>query len=274
MTHDPPGLVLKVGGRELQPGPSLHRLVAGISRLVGERRRVLLVHGGGSEVTERTEALGRPTERVGGQRITDAATREIVVEVLAGRINVRLVAALRAVGLPAVGLTGVDDGILQVVPAGAPPGSLGFVGEPSTVRIDHLEQLLGAGKLPVLAPLGVGSDGEVYNVNADRAAAALAGAFGADLLLLTNVAGVRDPGGQVIHRLEPARLRSLLADGTAHGGMIPKLEGAATALAGGARSVWIGDLDGLDGFEAHRAGTRVVAGPVLDPLLPPGGSPR
>ncbi len=224
----------------------------------------MVVHGGGDEVTDRAAELGLPTEKIGGQRVTNDAMLEVVSEVLVGRVGVRLVNALEGAGVPAVGLSGLSGQMLRVVPGGHPPGSLGWVGVPAHVRPTLLHRLLDDGLTPVIAPLGTDGNGGVYNVNADVAAGAIAASLGAHLVLLTDVPAVRGPDGSPVEELAESRARQLLAAGTARDGMIPKLEAAISGLRGGASSVWIGNLSGLteDGPRPG-AGTRVVRGPRL-----------
>ncbi|MCI4363695.1 MAG: acetylglutamate kinase [Thermoplasmata archaeon] len=237
--------VLKVGGRELLPGPGLDSLVATVGALRSSGRQLLLVHGGGEEVTDRAEALGLRTTRERGQRLTSLPMLEVVVEVLAGRVNSRLVAALGRAGIEAHGLTGASERILLVAPAGTPPGALGRVGTPRQVRARPLLRLWEEGVLPVLAPIGVDRTGNLYNVNADLAAAAVAAALRSELWLVTDVEGVQDATGAVQSRLTPAGASELLRRGAANHGMIPKLEAAELAARKGARGVWIGSLSGL-----------------------------
>ncbi|MFI5415639.1 MAG: acetylglutamate kinase [Candidatus Lutacidiplasmatales archaeon] len=263
--------VLKVGGRELRPGEELQRLSDSVATAVRTGRPTVVVHGGGDEISERAEALGLPTERVLGQRKTDAATLEIVVEVLAGRINLRLVQALQAAGVPAFGLSGISGRLLSVVPT----PSLGFVGTPDRVRPHLLRTLLGDGLTPVVAPLGLGPDGTVHNVNADLAASAIAGALGVELALLTDVPAVLDQEGRPIPTLRVGQLRGLVESGVATDGMIPKLDAAERALNEGAPSVWIGDLDGLGspGRGTTVLGRRPLPYNIL-PMTVPGAGKR
>ncbi len=262
--------VVKVGGAELVPGPGLAALVTAAAEAVRRSRRLVLVHGGGEEVSKACDERGLPVEKRRGQRVTTEAVREVVAEVLAGRVNVRLVNALESAGVPALGLTGVSGGLLEVRPAGEPPGELGWVGEPTRVDARLLATLLDDGYAPVLAPLGVDGAGGVYNVNADRAAAAVAAALAADLVMLTDVPAVLDAEGRGLAALTPTGVRELVEDGTAHDGMIPKLEAAVSALAGGATSVWIGDLAGW-GPDGPRPGhgTTVRPGPRAPASLLP-----
>jgi acetylglutamate kinase len=186
-------------------------------------------------------------------------------------VNGRIVNALTDAGVPAVGLTGVSGRLLPVKPAGNPPGSLGLVGEPTGARTRLLSTLLREGYTPVLAPVGTDQDGGVYNVNADVAAAAVAAALRAELLLVTDVPAVRDSEGHEIRSVGARDAEALLGSGVVTDGMIPKLTSAVRAVVGGARSAWIGSVDGLGGDgPSGSAGTRVVAArrePSV-PLLP------
>ncbi|MCI4331152.1 MAG: acetylglutamate kinase [Thermoplasmata archaeon] len=265
--------MVKVGGEELAEGPALAELVTSIALILRSGRPVVIVHGGGDEVTERAAELGIASEQRDGLRVTTDRMLGVVAEVLAGRINVRLVNALTGAGVPAVGLTGVSAALLPVRPAGSPPGSLGWVGEPIGARTRLLNSLLSEGYTPVVAPLGVDGSGAIYNVNADQAAAAVAGAMKADLLLITDVDAVRDAQGDPVRALALPELLAFLEGGAAKGGMIPKLQSAARALREGSPSVWIGSLHGLraDGPLPY-AGTRLTlrrAAAASSTLLPP-----
>ncbi|MGI0132532.1 MAG: acetylglutamate kinase [Thermoplasmata archaeon] len=268
--------VLKVGGDELLPGPSLGQVALAVAQCVRRGQPVVLVHGGGDEATERAAALGLTTEWRRGQRVTSPEMLEVVAEVLGGRVNVRLVNALDTAGVPSVGLTGVSARLLPVTPAGDPPGSLGWVGQPIGARPRLLVKLLDEGFTPVVAPLGTDTHGGVYNVNADLAAASIAASLSADLLLLTDVRAVNDAQGRPIADLTVRETLALVEHGTARDGMIPKLGACAHALRRGARSAWIGPLAGLmSGGTLPQGGTRVgsaraVASPV--PIVPPPAS--
>jgi acetylglutamate kinase len=263
-------LLLKVGGRETEPAGGLRDIVAFVLRAQRSGREVVVVHGGGEEVTARATALGLPTTKVGGQRVTDAATLELAIEILAGRVNGRIVNAFTDAGIPAVGLTGVSGRLLPVKPAGDPPGSLGFVGEPTGARTRILRTLLDEGYTPVVAPFGTDHEGGVYNVNADVAAAAVASALGAELLLVTDVEAVRDGNGTAIPSVRPSEVDALVEHATVTGGMIPKLTSAAKAVAGGAHSAWIGSVRGLgDDGPRPTSGTRILPGRAVPlPFLP------
>ena len=236
--------VVKVGGKEIAPGPQLDRFSQWAAREARMGRRLVIVHGGGDEVSERAAALGLPTEKRLGQRVTSAPMLEVVLEVLAGRVNARIVGRLNGLRVRAVGLSGLSGNLLTVAPAGDPPGSLGHVGRPAKVRAELLSALLGAGFVPVIAPIGADPQGRAMNVNADLAAGAIAKGLGADLWLVTDVPGVRDRSGALVDPLSVAEARRLVAAGIADGGMVPKLEAAEMALTSG-NTVWIGDLDGL-----------------------------
>ena len=238
--------VVKVGGRELRPGPELATLVTTVAAVTRSGTPVVLVHGGGDEISQRCDDLGLPVERVAGQRVTTDAVREVVAEVLGAGVNCRLVNALESAGGPADGLTGLSGGLLVVRPAGDPPGSLGWVGEPTTVNAALLQDLLANGFTPVVAPLGTDTEGGVYNVNADRAAGAIAGALGARLVMLTDVPNVLGERREPLTELTPSAIRRLVARGIARDGMVPKLEAAAAAIARGAVDVWVGDLSGWE----------------------------
>lgn len=254
-------MVVKVGGRETDPTGGLDDIVAFVLRSQRAGRELVVVHGGGEEVTDRAKALGLPTQKVDGQRVTDAALLEVVVEVLAGRVNGRVVNALSDAGIPAVGLSGLSGRLLTVRPAGDPPGSLGLVGEPTGARVRILRTLLDEGYTPVVAPIGTDQDGGVYNVNADLAAGAIAAALGGPLLLLTDVPAIRSSNGTPLRTVAVGEVEPLVDQGTVRDGMIPKLRSAAHAVVGGAESAWIGSLTGLgpDG-PLDGAGTRVVPG--------------
>lgn len=262
--------VVKVGGDELVPGPALGSLAMWTARQVRHGRPVVLVHGGGDEVTERATTLGIPTVKRDGLRVTTDAMLQVVAEVLAGRINVRLTNALEGAGVPAVGLTGLSARMLLVQPAGGTDASLGWVGEPKLVHTRLLAKLLEEGLTPVVAPLGSDGAGGVYNVNADLVATALAGALRARALLVTDVDAVRAADGRSRSELSAAEARRLIADGVATDGMVPKLRAALRGLADGAAGVWIGGIGGLgDDGPIPGAGTWVGPAPRFVPLLNP-----
>ncbi|MEM6412076.1 MAG: acetylglutamate kinase [Pseudomonadota bacterium] len=235
----------------------------------------VVVHGGGPQIGSLLERLGIASQFEDGLRVTDDATMEVVEMVLSGAVNKTIVRAINGAGGSAVGLSGSDAGLLKARKAERkqrPTDSqieklidLGFVGEPDGVDATVLDVLSGAvgGFVPVVAPVGVGPEGARYNINADSAAGAIAAALRASrLLLLTDVAGVLDKSGNLMREVARDNVGTLIADGTAAGGMIPKLETAAGAVENGVGAAVI--LDGraphallMELFTEHGAGTLV-----------------
>jgi len=236
--------VVKVGGRP-QADPRLAELVA--SCWARDTGSVVLVHGGGDEVSALQAALGGGSTFVEGRRVTTAKDIDLVRMVLSGSANKRLVASLVEHGVDAVGLSGEDAGLIAAAPMDAE--LLGRVGVPQSVNVAFLNHLLSGGYMPVVSPVSrdaSGTFGAALNVNGDDAAAAIAAALGAaELLLVADVPGVmRD--GKVIPCLTPDAARTLMADGVAVGGMQAKLQAALSALAGGVTQVRISDLAAID----------------------------
>jgi acetylglutamate kinase len=255
--------LLKLGGELLEPGPGLSPLVANIAALAAAGP-LAIVHGGGREIDAETARRGVPKQSVEGLRITDAATLEAVVAVLAGTVNTRLVAALVGAGVRAVGLTGVDGGLGRAQPA--PPHrsvegrmvDLGLVGAPDLAGAPPLvTDLVERGYVPVIACLGVTPAGQVLNVNADTLAAALAVAAGASRLIVAGAtAGVFDATGATIPVATARDIDALIADGTASAGMVAKLRACREALEAGVGEVAIVDGRDARGF-VQAAGTRL-----------------
>jgi acetylglutamate kinase len=232
-------LVVKIGGAALDDASLVRHFAHVVVDLVHGGHRVLVVHGGGSALSSTLKALGRETRFVDGLRVTDAATRDIAVMVLAGGVNKRLVAAIGAAGAPALGLSGGDLCIVQARPKRAHE-ELGFVGEVTTVDAAWLARVWSLGAIPIVASIALGNDGEYYNVNADEVAAACAVALQADaLVFLTDVPGVRDADGVVMASLETSRISALIERTTISGGMLPKLEACTRALRRGVPRVHI-----------------------------------
>jgi len=248
--------VVKLGGNELDRPAWLEACARALLPL----DPVVVVHGGGRAVSAWSERLGLPVGKRDGLRVTTLAVAEVVELVLGGPVNRRVVAALRGAGLDAVGLSGVDGGLLTARPVReAGRAVLGHVGTIAQVRGALLESFLLAGLTPVIAPMAPeGGNGSAtpLNVNADEAAAAIAGALRAtELLLVSDVPGVQ-VDGLVQPVLDGADVDSLIEGGEASDGMAVKLRAAAAALRAGARAVRIGDLRLLDDA---RAGTRILA---------------
>lgn len=245
-----PVVVVKLGG-EVVGDPRLATIAADLRALVADGARVVLVHGGGPQTTALSKRLGIEPRIIGGRRVTDAATLGAVIMAIAGEVNVALCGALRAAGLTPVGLTGAIAAHKRpprVISGGGPdPVDLGFVGDVDGFDLALLDLLLGAGRTPVVACLGSGPSGEVWNINADIVGNQLAMALGADpLVLVTSAPGVLrdidDPASR-LPALTVEQGRRAIADGTVKGGMIPKLEESFAALAGGVARIVICDGD-------------------------------
>lgn len=244
-------LVVKFGGELLEERGRLDTVVSALGRVAAEGP-VVVVHGGGREIDAALKAAGIAKRQVEGLRITDEPTLDVVVTVLAGAVNTRFVAALTTAGTPAVGLTGADAGCGRAEPA-APHRTvegqvvdLERVGVPSG-RADMrvLTTLTDAGFVPVVACIGLGDDGRLFNVNADTFASHVAARLGARRLVIAGTtAGVLDGGGATIPSLDPDAVGRLIDDRTATAGMIAKLRACEHALAGGVADVVI--VDGRD----------------------------
>ena len=239
-----PIIVLKIGGNEIDDPHFLDGLVEAMAVLRLEATPVL-VHGGGKEIARLQSALGLEPRFVEGLRVTDEASLAIVEMVLSGAVNKRLVARLVAQGIPAVGLSGIDGGLLRVRRLEHPAGDLGWVGEITDVQVPVLGLFLDRGMVPVVSPISLGPEGHSYNVNADHAAMAIARALGAaSLVFVTNVPGVM-ACGQVVPRLTASEAEAWIAQGIITGGMVPKVRSALQVVAAGVRQARIVDLAGL-----------------------------
>ena len=240
--------VLKLGGELLEEPGRMRELAAAIARTASVVPLVV-VHGGGREIDAALKRAGLEKTQVDGVRVTDAATLGVVVEVLAGAINTRLVAAIKAAGGQAVGLTGADAGVTVVEVAPPYTGAdgavteLGFVGRPIGSRWPRLLLDLGAdGYLPVVASIGMSVDGALYNVNADTMAAHIAGRLAAARLVLAGTTpGVLDAQGRTIGQLDRATAGALIAGGTAGAGMVAKLRACGEAIETGTAEVLLMD---------------------------------
>lgn len=249
-------VVLKLGGSVAGTDDAALDLVASLS---DAGRPVVAVHGGGPLVGEWATRLGLETRFERGLRVTDAATRDVALAVLAGLVNKTLVARLIAKGVPATGLSGVDGGMLR---AEREDPALGLVGHVAMVDSSLLEELLAALRVPVVAPAALDTDGSILNVNGDTAAGAIAASIFARLLaFVTDVPGVRGKDGRVIARLDREAAKALVDDGTIEGGMLPKVEACLVAAAAGCRAAIVSARD-IDAVEAVLAGE--VAGTVFE----------
>jgi acetylglutamate kinase len=244
-------LVVKLGG-ELLDDPARLNVVVAALRTVADRAPLLIVHGAGKEIDAALRVVGIEKRQIEGLRITDDATLDVVVSVLAGTVNTRFVAALVTAGVPAVGLTGADAGCgwCDVAPphrtVEGQTVDLGRVGVPND-RSDPrvLTALIDRGFVPVVACIGLGSDGRLLNVNADTLAGHLAGRLGARRLVIAGTtAGVLDESGGTIGAIEPGEVSRLIEQRTATHGMVAKLRAVEHALSHGVGEVVI--VDGRD----------------------------
>jgi acetylglutamate kinase len=266
----PRRLVLKIGGELLEQPRDMERIATGIAALAA-RAALVVVHGGGKEIDAALAAAGIPKVQVDGVRVTDAATLDVVVSVLAGAINTRLVAAVRAAGARPVGLTGADAGVVSVrraAPLDTASGqrvSLGLVGSPITNGVPHLlTDLLAKRYVPIVACVAAQKDGQLLNVNADTLAAHIAVALRATRLIVAGgTSGVLDDSGQTIATLRVRDAARLVNRGTASAGMVAKLQACRAAIRGGVGDVLIvngreADLGGLDKPSSASTHTQVI----------------
>jgi acetylglutamate kinase len=232
-------VVVKYGGHAMGAGGETFARDIALLKQVGIHP--IVVHGGGPQINRMLDRLGVKSRFVNGLRVTDSETMEVVEMVLAGTINKQLVGAINAAGGRAIGLSGKDGGLIRARKLER-NGDLGFVGEPERIDAGVLAMFRQSDITPVIAPVGVGAEGETYNINADTVAGAVAAAVKARrFLLLTDVAGVLDGDKQLIPELSAAAARRLIADGTISGGMIPKVETCLEAVEGGVGAAVIVD---------------------------------
>lgn len=233
-------IVVKVGGAALEDAASLRKCARAIADLAQDGHRVAVVHGGGAALTRMLARLGKKSEFVDGLRITDAETRDAALMVLGGIINKKLVAAIQAAGMPAIGFCGGDGMAFRARKKFVRGRDLGFVGEICFAEPCWIEALWQQGGIPVLASLALGADGEYYNVNADEMAASCAAACHANtLIFLTDVPGVKDADGSVMPWLSTKQAAELAAGSVISGGMLPKLHACSQALKQGVGRVRI-----------------------------------
>ncbi|MGJ5621061.1 acetylglutamate kinase [Sulfitobacter sp. MF3-043] len=256
-------VVIKLGGHAMGSDDAMDEFARDVALMRQVGVNPVIVHGGGPMINDMLRRLSIKSEFVNGKRVTDAATMEVVEMVLSGVVNSKIVQAITEQGGRAVGVSGKDGGLIicdQENP------ELGLVGRPTKVNPRLLRDFADKGIIPVIAPLGMGENGETFNINGDTAAGAIAAALKADrLLLLTDVAGVKNASGEVLTELSAGQIRDMVADGTIAGGMIPKTQTALDALDGGVRAAVI--LDGrapnaclLELFTEHGAGSIIRNG--------------
>ena len=226
-----------------------------LMKLVG--MNPVIVHGGGPQIGKLLERIGKKSEFVQGMRVTDRETMDVVEMVLGGLVNKEIVSLINKNGGKAIGLTGKDGGLIRArkllmksIPAEGLPSEIidiGHVGEVESIDPQVVALLDTQNFIPVIAPIGVGPDGEAYNINADVVAGKLAITLRAEkLMLLTNTVGVLDKQGQLLTGLTTAKVNALIADGTIHGGMLPKVNYALDAVNSGVKSAHI-----IDGRVEH-----------------------
>lgn len=255
-------VVIKMGGHAMGDDEAIATFARDVVLMQQVGLNPVIVHGGGPMINEMLGKLDIKSEFVNGKRVTDEATIEVVEMVLSGRVNKKITQAINAEGGRAVGLSGKDA---NMITCDVTDPALGLVGTPAEVDTGVLQTLFDADTIPVIAPLGVGRNGETMNINGDTAAGAVAAALQADrLLLLTDVDGVRDASGEVVTELTVEHIRQMTADGVIAGGMIPKTETCLDAIKGGVRAAVI--LDGrapnaclLELFTDHGAGSIIRA---------------
>lgn len=247
MTNHQP-IVIKIGGHELTDSHFLNDLAQTIKHYPAP---MVIVHGGGTEITDMQERLHIQPKKIDGIRITDQATLDVVVMTLRGLINTRLVQILTEAGVDAIGVSGVDRGLIRAVKMRHAYIDMGFTGDVVKVRGEIIMTWLDEGIIPVIAPICMGSDPvmvapqPIYNVNADHVAGAIANAIRAEkIVFLTNVAGVMIDGTVQPH-LTSEQAEQLIKDGIIHGGMIPKVQTALHVVKLGVPQAVITNLEGL-----------------------------
>lgn len=263
-------LVVKIAGALLENEKTVQAIAQQISHLAADGNELLVVHGGGKIFTSTLKRMGIESQFVGGLRVTDRETREIAVMVFAGLLNKKLAAAVSLAGQPAIGICATDSACFMAEPLvhNEVEGGLGFVGYLTGVNVEFLESLWRVNLVPVASCLGLGADGELYNINADHMAAACAEYCRADrLIFLTDVAGVLNDG-EVLQAVNGGEIEMLIRQNKVSGGMVLKLEASKRALAGGVKQVRIVGGTSPDAL-LHAAnggngqGTRVM--PMFEP---------
>lgn len=234
-------LLIKIAGALLERDETVHSIARQVAELARNGHELLMVHGGGKIFTSTLARMGIESRFTNGLRVTDRETRDVAVMVFAGLLNKKLAGAISLAGQTAVGISASDAACFLAEPMqlGEYGNQLGFVGYLSEVNVDFIRSLWRAGIVPVASCLGLGADGEIYNINADHMAAAAAEFIRADrLIYLTDVAGVLD-GGKTLRAVNGAEIEDLIRRNKVSGGMILKLEAAKRALAGGVSEVRI-----------------------------------
>jgi len=257
-------VVLKFGGNAMTSEELAHQFAADVVLMHQVGMKPVVVHGGGPQIGEYLDRLGKPSEFVGGHRVTDAETLEVARMVLIGKVNSDIVSAMNAHGPLAIGLSGQAAGLIE---AEARAPELGFVGDVAGVHPEIITRVLGMDLIPVVSTIGADVEGQAYNINADAVAGAVAEALSAQkLVFLTDVPGLMrdvDDPSTLVERVTATQARALIDDGIVAGGMVPKLEGCLRAIEHGVREVHL--IDGrvphavlLELFTDSGVGTMVV----------------
>ncbi len=257
-------VVVKYGGNAMINDDLKEQVMQDIVLLWLTGVKIVLVHGGGPEISEMMDKLGKKAEFVDGLRVTDKETVDVVQMVLAGKINKTLVNHIQVKGGKAMGISGMDGHLIE---AKIKDERLGFVGDITKVNIEPVTDLLEKGYIPVVSTVGCDEKGNAYNINADTAAARIAGALGAErLIMMTDIAGLlkdKDDPSTLIPEVTVHEAKELLSDGTIQGGMIPKIKCCVDAITHGVKNVII--MDGriphsilMELFTDEGAGTMVI----------------
>jgi len=274
LQYDSKTIVVKYGGNAMVEGVT-EDFAQDIVLMKQTGIEPVVVHGGGPQIGDMLKRLSIPSTFIDGLRVTDEAAISIVEMVLTGSINKQIVSGINAAGGRAVGISGKDGNLIlarklerrKIDPTSleTKPVDLGFVGEPEKISPEVLRRIMQSDLIPVIAPIGVGKQGETYNINADTVSGAVASAMAAErLILLTDVEGVLDQERKLIPKLSVAEAQALIKNGTIRGGMIPKIETAIDSVKAGVKAAVI--LDGriphvllLELFTEHGAGTLITA---------------
>lgn len=248
-------VVIKIGGNELEDPNYIQRLAQAVTHIV---EPAVVVHGGGRAIGQMQAQLGLSPKKIDGLRVTDGPSLAVAQMVLSGDVNKRITAAMLAQGLQALGISGVDGGLLRCRKKKYGGHDLGRVGEIMSVNARLLALLLSHNYTPVVSPISLGLDGAIYNVNADEAAGAIASGIGAKKVwFISNVEAVLDADRRPYDLLTADQTASLIAQGVIEGGMVPKVSTALKVVQSGVREAVIASLEGL----VQGNGTRFVSAP-------------
>lgn len=245
-------VVIKYGGNAMENEELKNSFARDIVLMKAVGMHPVVVHGGGPQIADLLNRLGKESTFIQGMRVTDNETMSVVEMVLGGLVNKEIVSLIQRNGGKAIGLTGKDGGLIKARKLEIPTENgdtvdIGQVGEVESVNTEVLEMLAASDVIPVIAPIGADDQGRAYNINADFVAGAVAEVLKAEkLILLTNVAGLKDKQGDILTGLTSARVQTLIADGTIYGGMLPKIQCALSAVENGVTSSHI-----IDGRVAH-----------------------